>query len=175
MTDSAHAISGNVGGTSVSESYDSSSDADRMLITNPAWSQREGDPLVDITNGVSVTPVGTDYVYYFTPEDFGALYLAWRLNGGAGGAGITMTIEMTARDDGTAKESIPATDWDDITNDLVGAATITAAAGADTDGFVVDINAVTACAKWIRVNLNIDATTGTADWTLWKRQRYIGG
>lgn len=172
MGSSAHDISSGGSGEVTSSSYDALSDADHIIVDNPPWGQYEGDPLVDITNGISTTSPGTVYTYYFSPEEFAKSYLSWRLNGGVGGAGIVMKIYMTARDDGTAKESIPAGDWDDITLALTGSATITAAAGADNDDFLVDNGEVMAMAKWIKVELDVDANTGTADWTIWKRQRY---
>jgi hypothetical protein len=145
------------------------SQGNRVSILNPDSSKASGPPLFDVINGVSIVG-GTTYDYYFTPEEFGKAYLSWRLNGGSGGAGITMTIEMTAQDDGTAKESC---DYDDITNDLVGAATITAAAGADNDDYLVDNGGIMGCAKWVHVKVIVAATTGTADWTLYLRQRYM--
>jgi len=159
-------------GRRINAEFDFLNSAARTTDEDPPWAQKDGDPLVDVTNGVSgVGGAAVTYDYYFSPEDFGKSYLSWRLDGGAGGAGITMTIHMTAQDDGTAKESC---DYDDVTNDLTGAATITAAAGASNDDYLVDAAGIMAMAKWIHVEVIVDATTATADWTIYKRQRYIG-
>jgi len=167
----SHEIGGPGDGQEVSAAFSELSQSNRVAITNPDSSKQEGAPLADVVNGVSgVGGAAVTYDYYFSPEEFGKTYLAWRLNGGSGGAGITMTIEMTAQGDGTAKESC---DYDDVTNDLTGAATITAAAGANNDDYLIDNGGIMGCAKWVHVQVVVDATTGTADWTIYKRQRYM--
>jgi hypothetical protein len=164
-------------GRQMTAPYDLTNQADRTTRENPEWAQNEHVPIVDITNGDSDPAanggLGTIYDYYFSPESFGKFTLHCLFNGGTdSGAdtGITMRIYGIWQDDGTAKESC---DEEDLSLSLLGAATFNVACGASNTLVVNDNGGVCQNCKWVHIELYVDATDNTADWTIWKGQRYI--
>jgi hypothetical protein len=164
-------------GRQMTAPYDLTNQADRITRENPEWAQNEHVPIVDITNGDSDPAanggLGTIYDYYFSPESFGKFTLHCLFNGGTDSGsdtGITMRIYGIWQDDGTAKESC---DEEDLSLSLLSAATFNVACGASNTIVVNDNGGICQNCKWVHIELYVDATDNTADWTIWKGQRYI--
>lgn len=111
----------------------------------------------EMTEIASVTN-GTDETYYYYINMDGYDKLAWQYIIGAGSGSVTLTVEGTLMDDGTASASKT---WLDVTNALFGAASFTAT------GLTYDYLGKAGCFKELRVK--VVANTGGAndgDWNI---------
>lgn len=113
--------------------------------------QGEMTKLAAVTNGTDAT-----YYYYIDMDGYDKLAWQYILSGGSGT--ITLTVEGTVMDDGTASASKT---WLDVTNALFGSASFTAT------GLTYDYLGKAGCFKELRVKAV--ANTGganDADWTI---------
>lgn len=137
--------------------YDWTSNALRIVETDPINKKHASDTLADVTDGADGT-----YYYYYDMEDYRKSGLQTIIDGGSGTN--TTTIEMTLQNDGTAESSCT---YQDVTNDLFGSASFT------TSQMLIDNAEITALAKYVRVKI-IANTTGAddSDWTIFLHKLY---
>jgi len=126
----------------------------------------QGRTIADVTDGVDGT-----YYYYINTSDKINTALQVVINGGTAGAGptgVTVTVEGTLQDDGTAPGSCV---YNDITITVFGAVSLNAAPGASNTAFWVPIlPSRVACTKYLRVKV-VAQTNGpnTGDWLIFER------
>ena len=136
--------------------YDSGLDAVRVINVQSTEDHYVGETLVEVVDGEDDT-----YYYYVDMDTFRSSGYQLILSGGSGTC--TVTIEATLD-----RDNVPAScTYDDVTDDIVGAATITASA------IVVDNADKLACAKYVR--FKVVAATGDvddADWTIYAARLY---
>ncbi len=111
--------------------------------------------LVSVTNGTDDT-----YYYYIDMSYFEALSFQGTMDCVAGT--VTMTIEGTLQDDGTAQASCT---YADITNAVFAVANVQSAA-APVVVFLVDNSKKLGTFKYIRVKIVANTTANTGDWTI---------
>ena len=146
------------GGASGAElaGWDASAAAHATKEVDPLSLQHVETPLVSVTNGADGT-----YYYYVDMDGYGELGLQLLLNGGSGT--VTVTIEGTMQDDGTAQASCT---YIDQTSEVYGTASYTASA------ILLDTSHVAGQFKYLRVKV-VASTTGAddADWTVWAKKK----
>jgi hypothetical protein len=120
---------------------------------NPPWTHYAGETLADLT-GVAI---GT-YNYYLDMATFRQLGLQF-VFGGAGT--VTLTVEASAQDDGTAPASVA---YKDVTNAVFGSASF------PSSDFIVDDARFLASAKWVKVKVVVSGAT--ADYTIYSRRSW---
>ncbi len=131
--------------------------SERTEEIDPIDTKYVGDVVADVTNGVDAT-----YTYYLDMSSFRKLGLQLEINGGSGT--VTVTIEGTIQDDGTAAASCT---YQDIGSATFGAASWTA------DAMLIDNAEKLACYKYIKIK--VVASTGGADdgdWTIYAKRLY---
>jgi hypothetical protein len=117
--------------------------------------QRDAVNVVDVTNGTDAT-----YLYYYDLDGYRKAGFQFALDCAAGT--VTVTIEGTVMDDGTAPASCT---YIDITNDTFGVASLVAAAGAASDLWI-DNSEKLSLFKYVRIRV-VAATGGnTGDWRI---------
>lgn len=109
---------------------DSASKSSRVSVINGPETNFQGDMLANVTAG-NAPAAGTSY-FYLPMDMMAGVYFQYSLTKG-GATSLTLTVEATLQDDGTAQASC---DYIDITNADFGAASFTASAMlATTKGF----------------------------------------
>ena len=142
-----------------SDAYDSSTQADKVAEVNPVSAHYVGETLLDLTNIAQTT---TAYAYLDM-----AGYRYFSLQGETSGATptdvLTVTVEATNQDDGTAAASCT---YQDVTTSLFGVAS-----WVDTDFFgIVD---TAGAFKYVRVKYNTSTGGGNdADLTVYAKRMY---
>jgi len=129
----------------------------RVMDVSPIWTHKRPQTLAEVTNGADGT-----YTYYVDMDGYRHLSLSLVLDGGSGS--VTVTVEATAQDDGSAPGDCAYTD---VTNAVFGAATFTAS------NFLSDSARKLAGAKFVKVK--VVASTGAADdadWSIYARQTW---
>jgi len=117
--------------------------------------------LADVTNG-------TDDTYYYYVDMNGFRKIAYQLELDCAAGTVTVTVEGTIQDDGTAPGSCT---YQDITNDVFGVASVVAAAGSTSD-MLLDNAESLSLMKYVRVKI-VAATGGnTGDWTIYCKKLY---
>lgn len=124
---------------------------------NPNWDRIATETLADITNGTDAT-----YEYFVDMTGYRKGSFQLELNGGSGS--VTVTIEGSLQDDGTAAASVT---YQDISNATFGAASWTA------DAILNDDTEKLASYKYVKVKV-VAATGGAndADWTIYHKRLY---
>lgn len=89
----------------------------------------------------------------------------------AGADSVTMTIQASDRDDGTAPASIPAADWQDITQYGMDIETAAATAASYIAACILSL-APQANYKWIRVRTISAGGANDADYTIRSKEWY---
>jgi hypothetical protein len=141
------------------DAYDSSTQANKVAEVNPLNMQYVGETLLDLTNIAQTT---TAYAYLDM-----AGYRYFSLQGETSGATptdvLTVTVEATNQDDGTAAASCT---YQDVTTSLFGVAS-----WVDTDFFgIVD---TAGAFKYVRVKYNTSTGGGNdADLTVYAKRMY---
>lgn len=138
------------------KAYSAVSDTNQDYRTNPENSHTAGARLVSVTNGTNAT-----YYYYIDCDTYRYYGIQFILSG-AGTGSITVTLEATCQDDGTAPGSCT---YQDVTNDLFGVANYTA-----TDTMIID---TPVAFRYMRVKVvaaTVPADQG--DWTIYLRKIY---
>ena len=138
----------------------------RVVEQNPPQSVHEGYTLADETDVADDT-----YNYYFSPDGFGSWAIEAQLDGGGVGvfAGTTMKFYASFQDDGSAADS-GSRDYYDVTNDLFGAASFNAAAGASLDDIYIENSGKMKDAVYIKVEIVTVSNASSADFLLRLRQ-----
>ena len=137
--------------------YDSGLDAVRVINVQSIADQHIGEILVEVVDGADGT-----YYYYVDMDTFRSSGYQLILSGGSGTC--TVTIEATWLSDGTVPASCT---YEDVTNDITGAATITA-----SDAVADNANKV-ATAKYVRFKVVAStAAADDADWTIYAGRLY---
>lgn len=125
--------------------------------TDPISTHHLETTAVVVTNGTDGT-----YYYYSDMDGYSALGSQLTLSGGSGT--VTVTLEGTMQDDGTAQASCT---YIDVTNDAFGSASYTASTTLnDSAGFFGQF-------KYVRYK--VVASTGganDADWTIYNKRKY---
>jgi hypothetical protein len=137
------------------DSYDSSTQSNKVAEVSPLNQAYVGETLADVTDGADDT-----YYYYADMAGYRNFAAQMTLSGGSGTC--TVTCEATLQDDGTAAASCT---YQDVTNDLFGVASTTA-----TDLWMVD---TPVSFKYVR--FKVVAATGAADdadWTIYFKKQY---
>jgi hypothetical protein len=144
-------------GASTPAGYDSSTGTTKVTEQDPLSQHYDSATLADVTNGTDGT-----YYYYVDMNGYRKLGLQLELSGGSGT--VTVTVEGTIQDDGTAQASCT---YQDITNDTFGQANFTA-----TD-MLIDNGEKLAAFHFVRVKV-VAATGGAndADWTIYSKKLY---
>jgi len=139
-------IGDTVPGARASGAYSAASQAERGEITNPDWGHWQPDTLFDETNMTDGT-----YDIYVNMDTFRRLFLQAIIDGGSGS--VTIKIYASAQfTDGDPS----LLDYDDVTNDWFGTATITA---SDLLG---DHLGLSSGCTWVHVEI-VAATGGAND------------
>lgn len=150
----------------VTAAFDAVDDAIRTSITNTESSKRSYNVVVDVTNGADGT-----YDYYLNLDDMGSLSMRYAIDGGTAGAfaGLVITFWASIQDDGTADSSLV---YEDVTTQLIGAASLTVAAGASATGLIIDDGGFLHDVHVLRVRVvSVSSGGNTADWKFTARQR----
>ena len=145
----------NLYGETINAGFDYAGNFNRVSEVDPLSSHHVEETLADVTNGADDT-----YYYYFDMDGFQYWATQATLSGGSGT--VTVTVEATIQDDGTAPASCT---YVDVTNDLFGVASITAS----------DILAADTPQAYKYVRIKVVAATGAADdadWTLYNKKMY---
>lgn len=146
---------GDTSGRAIGAAHDASTTSDRVQEVDPLSSHHYESTLADVTNGTDDT-----YYYYLDMDGYRDLALQLIIDGGSGS--VTVTVEATVQDDGTAQASC---DYQDVTNAWFGAANFTASA------ILLNTNYSALIAKYVRVK--VVANTGGAndgDWTIFGKR-----
>jgi hypothetical protein len=132
-------------------------DEDLGAFKTAGMSMYSSETLASVTNGEDDT-----YYYYIDMSGYKQLGLQLILSGGSGT--VTVTVEGTIQDDGTAQASCT---YADITNAIYGAANFTASA------VLYDSDKESGIFKYIRVKV-VASTTGAddADWTIYSKKLF---
>lgn len=129
----------------------------RIEETDPISTHHVEDTVVDVTNGADGT-----YNYYLDMDGYSSLGLQLVLSGGSGT--VTVTVETSIQDDGTAPASVT---YVDVTSDAYGVASFTVSDMLnDSAGFFGQF-------KYVKVK--VVAATGAADdadWTIYSKRKY---
>ena len=146
-----------VGFTNGIRSYDSSTDSKKGFEVSPIWNQHVEETIVDVTNETD----GTNN-YFVDMDGYNSLNLQLVISGGSGT--MTVTIEASAQDDGTAAASVT---YVDVTNDVFGSASFTAST------FLLDDQKVLGGAKFVKIK-TVSSTGGAndADITVYAKKLY---
>jgi hypothetical protein len=112
--------------------------------------------LAAITNGTDNT-----YYYYIDMTGFRKAGFQLELSGGSGT--ITVTVEGTLQDDGTAAASCT---YQDITSATFGQVSYTAT------NMLIDNGEKLACFKYVRLKVVAASGANNADWTIYSKQLY---
>jgi hypothetical protein len=142
-----------------SKAYDSSTQADKTAEVNPLNQQYVPATLIDETN---ITTNTTTYAY-FDMSGYKYFSLQGETSGTAPTDVLTVTIEATTQDDGTAQASCA---YQDVTNSLFGVASF-----VDTDfyGIADEVNPF----KYVRVKYVTSNGSGSdADLTVYLKKLY---
>lgn len=142
------------------KSIDPNNNTQDTQVINPIWSRYSGSTLADVTNDTD----GTDS-YYITNDGFSINGFHMVLDNGSGT--VTVTIEASMQDDGTAASSAA---YVDVTQAVFGQASFT---GADSPAYIVDDVGMLATAKFIKVKV-VTSTGGSndADFTIYHKRLY---
>jgi hypothetical protein len=135
--------------------YQAATNLIRVAEVDPLSEHHVEETLASVTNGTDDT-----YYYYTDMDGFRDLALQLVLDGGSGT--VTVTVEATEQDDGTAPASCS---YQDVTNAWFGAANFTASA------ILLNTNYSALIAKYVRVK--VVANTGGADdgdWTIFGKR-----
>jgi hypothetical protein len=144
---------------SVSKSYDSSTQADKTAEVNPLSSQYVSETLVDETN---ITTNTTTYAY-FDMNGFRNFTLQGETSDAAPTDVLTVTVEASCQDDGTAAASCA---YQDVTNALFGVAS-----WVDTDFMAIGDTPM--ALKYVRVKYVTSNGAGNdADLTVYLKKQY---
>ena len=137
--------------------YSSTTGATNVSEVDPLSEHHVETTPADVTNGADGT-----YYYYLDMDGYKALGLQLVLNGGSGT--VTVTVECTLQDDGTAPASC---NYHDVSNTVYGAANWTASA------VLFDSNYILGQCKYVRIKVVAD-TSGAddADWTIFAKRLY---
>lgn len=139
------------------KSFASAANANQQTRLNPAWAQLTPDTLIDETD---ITTNTTSYAY-IDMEGFRHFSLQGETSGTAPTDVLTVTIEATNQDDGTAAASCT---YQDVTSSLFGVASF-----VDTDFFVIADTIMTF--KYVRVKYVTSNDAGNdADLTVYARR-----
>jgi hypothetical protein len=135
------------------ESFDQDLEAFKIA----SLSMYESETLAAVTDG-------TDGTYYYYVDMAGYKQLGLQLIIGAGSGSVTVTVEGTTQDDGTAQASCT---YIDVTNGIYGAANFTASAALyDSDR---------KCGNFKYLRVKVVANTGGADdgdWTIFSKKLF---
>lgn len=142
------------------KAYDKANDANDTGIINGPETQFRGDTLADVTNETN----GTNY-YYIPMDKVNHLTLQFEKTGGTDS--VTMTVEATAQDDGTAAASCT---YQDITQYGMTVETAATAASYTTD--VITSLKENANFKYIRVKTVSAGGANDADYALYAKRWY---
>lgn len=141
--------------------YNSSSNSIRNWIINKLTGHYVSETLAAVTNGADST-----FYYYVDITTYRKAGFQFELDCDAGT--VTVTIEGTLQDDGTAPASCT---YQDITSDTFGVTSLVASAGSASDMWI-DNSEKLACFKYVRIKV-VAATGGTTgDWTIYHRRLY---
>lgn len=142
-----------------SRAYDTSEGADKNFRTNADWGQHVEETLIDETN---ITTNTTTYAY-LDMDGYRFFSLQGETSGTTPTDVLTVTIEATNQDDGTAAASCT---YQDVTNELFGVAN-----WVDTDFFA--INDTSVAFKYMRVKYVTSNGAGNdADLTVYAKRMY---
>ena len=133
-------------GTSTSSSFTTATKSDRVEEIDPTTQHFVGETLVSVTNETD----GTNN-YYVDMAGFAGLDLQLVISGGSGT--MTVTVEASAQDDGTAAASCTYTD---VTSDVFGSASFTAST------YLFDDAKVLGGSKYVKVK-TVSSTGGAND------------
>lgn len=141
ISSTKRALDVSIGGT-----YNPSAGSSNTTETNPIWNQNLGETIVDVTNETD----GTNE-YYVDMDGYAGLNLQLIISGGSGT--MTVTVEASAQDDGTAAASVT---YIDVTSDVFGSASFTAST------YLFDSAKVLGGAKFVKVK-TVSSTGGSND------------
>ena len=152
----AHEIQCDSGKLSIA-GYSSTTGATNVSEVDPLSEHHVETTPADVTNGADGT-----YYYYLDMDGYKGLGLQLVLNGGSGT--VTVTVDCTMQDDGTAPASC---NYQDVSNTVYGAANWTASA------VLFDSNYILGQCKYVRIKVVAD-TSGAddADWTIFAKRLY---
>lgn len=137
--------------------YDSSTGCTSTCESNPISSHHSETTVASVTNGTDGT-----YYYYLDMDGYRELGLQLILDGGSGT--VTVTVECTVQDDGTAPASCT---YNDVTSSVYGSASFTAST------MLFDTNKVLGECKYVRVVVVAStAAANDADWTIYAKRLY---
>jgi len=136
--------------------YVAALDAHKSVVVNPTSNEYVGETLAAVTNGTDAT-----YYYYVDMSGYKRGSFQLILDGGSGT--VTVTIEGTLQDDGTAAASCT---YVDITNATFGAASYT------SSDILADNSEKCGCYKYIRVKVVAASGSNDANWTIYHKRMY---
>lgn len=137
------------------KAYSAAANANQIINTTPVWTRSNGSTIAEVTNETD----GTNY-YYIDMTGYQHLATQYVISGGSGT--MTVTVEGSKQDDGTAAASCT---YNDVTNAAYGVANWTASGDYnDTAGFFGNY-------KYVRIK-TVSSTGGSndADITIYGKQ-----
>ena len=140
-----------------SKAYDEGTQADKVGEVNPLSEHHQEVTLADVTDETSATN------YYYVDMD-GFRYFSFQLetSGAAPGDTLTVTVEATNQDDGTAQANCT---YQDVTNALFGVAS-----WVDTDAYAI-ADTPTAF-KYVRIKTVTAGGNNDADYTIYFKKMW---
>lgn len=141
--------------------YDAATTSNRSYEIYPISHEYTPETLADVTNGTDAT-----YEYYVSMP--GSRKAGFQLSLGCTAGTVTVTIEGTLQDDGTVAASC---DYQDITNDTFGVASLVATASTAEDMWI-DNSEKLALFRYLKIKVVAATTANTGDWTIYHRRLY---
>lgn len=137
--------------------YSSAVDGKKVIVLNPQSDAYAGEVLADVTNGADDT-----YYYYLDMSGYRRGGFQFVLDGGSGS--VTVTVEGTLQDDGTAASSCT---YADITSATFGVASTTSST------IWIDDTGKLGLYKYIRVKVVASTSAADdADWSIYSKRLY---
>jgi len=133
--------------------YDSGTDSNKSFEVSPLSSHHSEETLADVTNETNATTNR-----FIDMDGYRNVGIHFEKTGGADS--VTLTLQASNQDDGTAPSSITA--WIDVTSDLTGSASFTA------DEFIMVDTPVPI--KWIRVQTVSAGGANDADYEIYVKK-----
>ena len=154
---------GNVAVRTQSSGFSATSNSTSVTETDPNWNQHLEETLADITNETS----GTTTERYIDMDGWRKDTVQFEVDSATDV--VTLTLEATLQDDGTAPASI--TDWQAITQYGCTIQTAASTAGSYVDDVITSI-AENSNFKWLMLKTVISGGTNDADYRLYNKKVY---
>jgi hypothetical protein len=147
------------------KAYSVPENANNILALNPDNTHYAGSTPIDATDETDGT-----YYRYLDMATYNHVSLQLVLNGGtAAGTGVTVTVQGTSQDDGTAAGGCV---YEEMTNDLFGVPNLNAASGAAAADLWIDDSGACGGLKWLQITIVFDTTNNSGDATIYAKRWY---